>query len=303
MSALKGVLYGIVFLGVVTLGLLGKEYARLVKVNPSVTAGPWVPRHGGSLVICGGGRIPEEVKTRFIDLAGGRSARIVVIPTANGNADKLDDNAALAPWKQLGVAWVRLLHTRSRDRANDPSFWQPLVEATGVWLTGGKQHRLTEAYVGTEVELQLKELLLRGGVIGGSSAGAAAMTRVMIAGGRDEATEGQGFDLLPGSVVDQHFMKRNRIARMLNILTRHPDLLGFGIDERTALVVEGQHLSVIGDSYVLACLPDREGHSPHFQVLKSGDETDLGRLKTTGDSSTVSSAIDLDAALASTHQN
>ena len=95
----------------------------------------------------------------------------------------------LGPW--TGGAWpgrasVQLLHTRSQDEANDPAFCRPLDEATGVWIGGGTQTRLSESYVDTEVERQLKALLARGGVIGGTSAGAAIMTRVMITGGRAE---------------------------------------------------------------------------------------------------------------------
>ena len=95
------------------------------------------------------------------------------------------------------MASLVLFHTRSRDEANDPEFCRPLADATGVWIGGGKQTALTSAYLGTEVERQLKAVLDRGGVIGGTSAGAAVMTRVMIASGRTEAVLSRGFDLLP----------------------------------------------------------------------------------------------------------
>jgi cyanophycinase len=262
-------------------------------------AGP--NKGGGSLVICGGGRLPDEVRDRFVELAGGRKAKIVVIPTAHAAADGPDALHYLDIWKHCGVASVELLHTRSRDKANDATFIEPLIDATGVWLGGGKQTWLADVYAGTEVERQLKSLLVRGGVIGGSSAGAAAMTRVMIAGGRAEVKEGQGFDLLPGSIVDQHFMKRNRVSRLLEVLTRHPGLVGFGIDEQTALVVRGKRLTVIGNSYVMACLPSSSGRPPRIEVLKRGDETDLAALS--GPSVAITSAMGLDEVLSPLSDN
>lgn len=251
-------------------------------------------RGGGALVICGGGRLPDEVFNRFVELAGGRQAKIVVIPTAHAAADGPNAMRYLDNWKGRGVASVELLHTRSRPKANDPAFIKPLTEATGVWLAGGKQTWLAEVYAGTAVEQELKALLKRGGVIGGSSAGAAAMTRVMIAGGRTEVTEGRGLDLLPGSVVDQHFMKRNRAGRLLDVLTRHPGLVGFGIDERTALIVRGNRLSVLGESYVMACLPGATGRAPRIELLKQGDETDMASLN--GPSAIITSAMGFDDA-------
>jgi cyanophycinase len=249
----------------------------------------------GSLVICGGGPTPQEVREAFIALAGGPHAHLVLIPTAHGVVDPAQTARDLAQWKVKGVDSLEVFHTRSHAQANDPNFLKPLQQATGVWLSGGKQSLLMEAYAGTLVEGQLKSLLQRGGVIGGTSAGAAVMTRVMIEGGRDQAVEGTGFDLFPGSVVDQHFMKRNRVGRLLGLLSHHPGLIGFGIDERTALVVRGEHLTVLGESYVMACLPGAFGHPARLQVLKRGDQTELTALR--ADSGSITSALDLEEAL------
>lgn len=232
------------------------------------------PTPGGALVICGGGPLVESVRDRFLELAGGANARIVVIPTAHAFADTPRAVAALEPWAGR-VASVRLLHTRSRDQADDPEFARPLAEATGVWLGGGQQAALTSAYLGTAVERRLNELLARGGVIGGSSAGASAMTRVMIAGGRRRAIEGRGFDFLPGAVVDQHFLKRDRVARLVGFLGEHPGLVGFGIDEQTALVVRGRHLDVVGESFVVVCSPGSGGRPGRIGLIGPGDRADL----------------------------
>jgi cyanophycinase len=253
------------------------EIKSPVPAAPIVQSSP-----GGTLVICGGGKLPQPIRERFCGLAGGAQGRIVVIPTATAHADDskyLD--GLLADWKGCGVGSVRLLHTRSRDRANDRDFVQPLSQATGVWLSGGDQSWLTAAYLGTEVERQLKELLARGGVIGGTSAGAAVMSGVMISGGFTKADVSQGFDFINGAVIDQHFLKRNRVERLVGVLSSHPNLVGLGIDEETALVVDVRehHLSVIGDSYVVACVPDSRNHSVRLKFLKSGDQTDLADLK------------------------
>jgi cyanophycinase len=97
----------------------------------------------------------------------------------------------------------------------------------------------------------------------------------MITGGRTTATQGRGFDLLPAAVVDQHFLKRNRLGRMLSVLAQHPGLAGFGIDEGTALVLQGDRLSVIGDSYVVACMPPSSEQPPQLEIWKPGDHRDV----------------------------
>ncbi len=281
---------------------LGVDLVLLKTAPVPLVRGVALAKSGGSLVISGGGRLPDEVRDRFLELAGGQGARIVLIPTARSLAyDDADPEQDLEPWSSRGVASVRLLHTRSRATANDPSFAEPLADATGVWIGGGSQTRLSEAYADTEVERQLKALLDRGGVIGGSSAGAAIMTRVMIASGRTDPVEGRGFDFLPGAVVDQHFLKRNRIKRLTKLLERHPDLIGFGIDEETALVVgvRDQRISVVGDSYVVACLPASKDRPARYQVLKEGDQTDLAALRTLEPS--VIPSIDLGEVASSKH--
>ena len=291
----KAAMYAVAALGALAIGLAGRSVVWSA-IGSRTEASAAIEPRGGALLICGGGKMPDEVKGRFLDLAGGRDARIVVIPTAHAAADSKDADAIyLAPWRKLGVSHVEMLHTRSREAADDPLFLKPLLGATGVWIGGGKQATLAAIYGGTEVERQLKALIARGGVVGGSSAGAAIMTRVMIQGGRTEATEGRGFDLLSDAVVDQHFLKRKRLKRLLGLLTKHPGLLGFGIDEGTALLVRGNRLDVLGDSYVVACLPCPEGESPRMEFLRKGDEADLASLRSP--SPRIVATVDLDEVL------
>jgi cyanophycinase len=232
----------------------------------------------GTLMVVGGGEMSSGVRDRFLQLAGGRTARLVVIPTASGEIDRGIESPAYLFWQLQDVASVQLLHTRSREQADDPSFVKPLESATGVWLGGGDQSRLTDAYLGTALLRELRKLLDRGGVIAGTSAGASVMSALMITGGEREAKVGMGFGLVPGMVIDQHFSNRNRMSRLLGVLARHPDMVGVGVDEQTAAVIQGESLSVVGVAGVWVCLPASGPLPVRTQRLGSGDQIDLGGL-------------------------
>jgi cyanophycinase len=233
----------------------------------------------GSLVICGGGTLPDSILKRFLELAGGEKAHLVIIPTASDRADQEPVDKQLEPWQARMPASVVLLHTRSRQTADEPQFVEPLRKATGVWFGGGSQARILEAYRGTAVEKELCRVLERSGVIGGTSAGAAIMSPLMIASGNLEAKTAPGFNLLPGTVVDQHFLKRNRQPRLVGILDKYPGLLGLGIDEGTALVVRGREMRVLGESTVTVCLAGSPSRPPKTIALKAGTVADLTALR------------------------
>ncbi len=213
-----------------------------------------VPAIKGSLVIVGGGGTPDTVWKRFMQLAGGDTARIVQIQTADANAATTDTANVLRAWHARNPKSALIFHTTNKDSANNPAYVKSLHEATGVWFVGGVQSRITDAYLGTLVEKELNALLERGGVIGGTSAGAAIMTKVMISGGTPPAVNlSTGFGFLPGAIADQHFIARSRQPRLVNALRQNPGLVGFGIDERTALIIHsGNKLEVLGESLVLA---------------------------------------------------
>lgn len=234
----------------------------------------------GHLVIVGGGSLPAEVSARFVELAGGRTANLIVIPTASESADDPKRlPGLLAPWLALEPGTVAVLHTRDRDEANSPEFVKTLREATGVWFEGGDQTKLTAAYHDTAVQAELHALLERGGVIGGTSAGAAIMSELMIESGNPEANTGPGLGFLPGFVVDQHFLARNRVNRSLRVLEANPGHVGLGIDESTAVVVSGRKLEVMGESFVLVCLAPGNRRGTSIEVLRRGDEADLFQLR------------------------
>jgi cyanophycinase len=213
------------------------------------TVGPAAPI-SGTLFICGGGKVPEAALSKFVELAGGPNGHIVVVTTASETADTKDVETRLEYWRNTKppLGELTILHTRSKEVADDPKFCEPLATATGVWFIGGHQQRITEAYLGTRTEKAIKGVLKRGGVIGGTSAGAAIMSPVMIVGveGAQPVT-GPGFGFLEGTIVDQHFVKRRRENRLLTVLNSYPRLVGLGIDENTVLVVQGRTLSVISD--------------------------------------------------------
>src|SRR5690606_20332156 len=232
----------------------------------------------GSLVIVGGGRIPVDVAAAFRRLAG-EDPELVVIPTASESADRDPDEGWIKVWNDRGFDDVRVLHTRDRAAADDPSFAAPLREAAAGWFAGGDLSRIAEAYLGTAVERAVSDVLRRGGVVGGTSAGAAIMSRLMISGGNPEATTGRGFDLLPDAVVDQHFLARDREPRLRGVIAAHPGRFGVGIDEGTALVVRGRDLWVVGESTVTLLLAPTDARPAQETVLKAGDSADLTALR------------------------
>ncbi|MGL1889908.1 MAG: cyanophycinase [Reichenbachiella sp.] len=209
----------------------------------------------GSLLIVGGGNHGEKITQKFIELAGGVHSDIVIIPTALGENAFLqikDDDYLI----KAGASKTTILHTTDKKIANSDSFVQPLKSATAVWFEGGRQWRLVDAYIGTKTEQMLWEVLERGGVIAGTSAGATIQGSYLVRGD----TKGSqimmgdhevGFGFIQNVAIDQHVIARNRQFDMFNILQNRPELLGIGIDEKTAIIVKGDQFEVLGPSYVI----------------------------------------------------
>jgi len=233
----------------------------------------------GSLLICGGGKLPEELTKLFVQTAGGERAKIVVIPTAHdGITDEYIESLSEA-WKKHGAESVSVLHSSDRKQADAAEFIKPLSEATGVWFGGGSQSRIADAYLGTAVEKAIDGVLKRGGIIGGTSAGAAIMSRVMIASGNPQAKVRTGLDLLPGTVIDQHFLARKRKPRLLVVLKERGGLVGVGIDEGTGLLVTGRRMRVVGESTVTILLAASKTRPVREILLKSREFADLTALR------------------------
>lgn len=213
--------------------------------------GPCVGPPRGAIIAAGGGRLDEEIYRRFVELSGGEDARIVLIPTAGTQYGGHDGWTAIEELREVGAQHLEVLHTRSAAVADMEAFASPLDHATGVWFSGGHQWRLVDVYLNTATHRKLQEVLARGGVIGGNSAGASALASFLLRGGEynDEivATErAVGFGFLKDVAIDQHLMERGRENEMFTVLQREPLLLGIGLNEGAAIVVTGDLARVIG---------------------------------------------------------
>ena len=224
----------------------------------------------GPLMIFGGGRLDDAARQRFIELAGGPSARIVLIPTASGACNQPGYfEEVVEPWRQFPHQSLIVLHAKDRATADRPEFVQPLQQATGVWFGGGVQTRLAGRYLGTQVEKELWRLHARGGVLAGTSAGAAVMSRKMISGGLQLPTFSDGFGFFPNAIVDQHFAQRLRMPRLARAVAASPGTFGVGIDEQTGLIVQHREASVIGPGrvrFMLAAAHSRSTAGPSLLV-------------------------------------
>lgn len=210
----------------------------------------------GSLVVVGGAMQDLGIVRRFIDLAGGADAPIVVIPTAGGAAEYDQFYPGLRQFRAAGATNLTVIHTNDRAEADSEAFVAPIREAGGVWFPGGRQWRIADSYLDTRTEEELHRVLERGGVIGGSSAGASIQGSYLIRGDTQTNTimmgdHEEGFGFLRNVGIDQHLLRRNRQFDMLEVMEAMPGLLGIGIDENTAIVVQGDEFEVIGESYVV----------------------------------------------------
>jgi cyanophycinase len=214
---------------------------------------------------------------RFVRLAGGRNARIVVIPTASSVPDETVDTYTTV-FGRLGVPALAVVNPRSRQDAAGDALLRTMDDATGVFITGGNQLKLSQLFVGTPLADAISRAHQRGAVVAGTSAGASIMSQFMISLGADGVTPRQrssqltsGLGLLPGVIIDQHFDERGRYGRLMSLVASSPDLLGMGIDEDTAAEVrDGRRLTVVGSGAVFVVdarqavsdVPEARRHAP-----------------------------------------
>ena len=242
----------------------------------------------GTLVIVGGNMQDPAIVKKFIDLAGGPDAPIVIIPTASEDDEHYDNYwSGLKQWRENGANNLTVLHTRDRKVADSEAFVKPIKTARGVFFGGGRQWRLADAYAGTLTQKAVQGVLERGGVVGGSSAGAAILSSFMVRGDTKTNTimmgdHTAGMGSLKNAAVDIHVLRRNRQFDMLEVLDKNPDLLGIGIDEDTAIVVDGDRFDVIGKSYALIYSTTTvAGKSGRFYFMGAGDRFDMKTRKAT----------------------
>jgi cyanophycinase len=218
-----------------------------------------VESHGptdGTLMVIGGAA-SDIFYAKFMELVGGADAPIVVIPTAT-TSDSLtaeDLDRFKKSFIDKGFKNVTVIHTRDREVANSKDFVKPIKNAVGVWFSGGRQWRHADSYLDTRTHEAFFELLERGGVIAGSSAGATIQGSYLARGDTRMNTimmgdheEGLGF--ITNVAIDQHLFARNRQFDMFEILENRSELLGIGLDEDTGIIVQGDQFTVFGNSYV-----------------------------------------------------
>ena len=257
---------------------------------PEVLSGQARSTHGptrGSLVLEGGIGATPAVVSAFLALAGGPGSHIVVVPTASlGDAGPPGMATSLARRmkESLGAAAVTVVHTNDRAESDTDSFIEPFRSATGVWMLGGFPEHLVQAYLGTKVERAINELLERGGVVGGQSAGAMMQGAWLDTRDNEGFTpdiltvirrhaSGGGFGLLANAAIFPHFDKRGPAAAIKESAA-DPGQLAIGIDEGTALVVTGVLANVVGSGTV-SMYDGSGGGAPTVVVLRSGDRYDL----------------------------
>lgn len=252
-------------------------------VRSDTNAQPKVGPPNGTAIVVGGGVLGPEIVSRFIQAAGGSEALIVDIPTAGGAATYPSDWRGANFLKNGGAKHVVILHTKDKKVADSDEFVAVLNKASGVWFEGGRQWLLVDSYAGTKTERAIQEVLARGGVVGGSSAGASIQGSYLVRGAREgnEAIMAPGYEVgfgyLRGVGIDQHVVARERLPDLADsLMPRHPELLGISEDEGTAWVVRGDTADIIGrnKAFVYGGHDATDPGKP-FLTLYPGDRYDL----------------------------
>jgi cyanophycinase len=257
------------------------------------------PQTKGHLVIVGGVQT-KDIVAKFVELAGGEKARIIIIPNAGSNPVYWSE-VQVKEFAELGAKSDYLLF--SRETADEDSNLKKMDWANAVFFLGGDQSDLTRDMLGTKLLNKVYDIYYNGGVVGGSSAGAAVMSEVMITGNellnKDSSSSfisiqkgnietSKGFGFIKNAIIDQHFLKRKRHNRLITLMCEHPQLLGIAIDESTAIVVNPDDtFEVIGRNQVLVYDPteaknvrvDKNGNlgitGMKMHLLINGDKFDL----------------------------
>lgn len=301
-----------------TSGLFGDDnILRLPKPDDS--------KRPGALVLHGGGLVTNDVFDRFIELAGGKKAKIVFVPSAGFRMGDYSSETELlktlrfrySGWAGLQrsgeVASFGFLYTDTPEDAESPKFVRPIDEATGVWFSGGSQLRLNYRFVGqhpeqTRFQAALARVIARGGVVGGTSAGTAAIPEIMTLWSEREHDEApanaiaaHGLGLMTGAIVEQHFESRGgRLERFLGLFRDSNRLdnlsgrrgignhmIGLAIEEPAALIVQGNHLQTLGNGSTHIFLKSAGGRSIVWHelgprdsaVLKKGEATPIHLIR------------------------
>lgn len=259
------------------------------------------PQGKGHLVIIGGGDKPSYTMQKIVDYAGGPASKIIIIP--NASSDPIGSaEYNVEEFKNLGCTNVDYILFNRADADKD-SLVNKLEGATGIFFSGGDQAFLARDMLGTKLLEKVYEIYNNGGVISGTSAGAAVMSEVMITGNelinkdstdifisiqKNNVEVKEGFGFVKTAFIDQHFIKRKRLNRTISVVLENPDLLGIGIDESTSIIVNADEtFEVLGENQVIVfdasdCSNiklDKNGNlgaeNLKMHILLSGDKFDI----------------------------
>jgi cyanophycinase len=235
----------------------------------------------GTLVIVGGGGMTPDIGKRFVEAGGGEKGKFVALPISMPDPIRTQREETFL--KSLGAKSITVIPHREKKDLEDPKVLELFKDATGIWFGGGRQWNFMDAYEGTKLPALFREVLNRGGVIGGSSAGATIQGDYMVrgapAGPNIMMCEGyeRALGFLPGVGIDQHFSARNRFKDLTAFVKTYPQFLGIGIDEATAIVVTGSTAEILGKGKVHFYdrrKPVKEGE-PDYEAFPAGVKYDL----------------------------
>ena len=249
------------------------------------------PEYGpakGTLLIIGGGNLNGSgIYEQFIELAGGKDKKFVIVPTAGGNNNAdgslhiYKEDEVLKPFRELGLTNAVMLHTHDPKVANTEEFAKTLRDANAVWFIGGRQWNIWDSYGDTLTQREFEKVLERGGVIAGTSAGATIQGQFLVRGAiksadimiAPEPEHHSGFAFLKRSAIDQHINTRNRWDDLIPLIKQFPNLLGIGLSEKTSIIVRGDKFEVFG-AWKVAIHDNTRLYQPWekpYFVLSTGD--------------------------------
>ena len=245
------------------------------------------PAKGTLLIVGGGNTNGTGIVEKFIELAGGKEKNFVIVPTAGGNRNPdgtlitYDEQQVIASWLKLGLTHVRMLHTADPKVADTEEFAKVLRDADAVWFNGGRQWNIVDSYANTLTYREFHKVLERGGVIGGSSAGATIQGDYLVRGDTSGSTvmmtaepnHQKAFAFLRKVAIDQHINTRNRWDDLIPVIQKYPNLLGIGLSEATAIIVHGDRFEVMG-AWKVAVHDNTRLYQPWekpYYVLSAGD--------------------------------
>ena len=269
------------------MSVIRRVAAVALLIAPSALVAQSAPKVGparGTLIVVGGGSMGPEIYSRFIAAAGGPDALIIDVPTAGGDTVYNQNAPGTRGWRQAGAKNIYVLHTNDKKLADSDSFAAILKKAGGVWFEGGRQFHLVDSYAGTKTEQGFHDVLARGGVVGGSSAGASIIGDFLVRGApsndnfiMDHPQYEKGFAFLKNVGIDQHVVARERLPDLADsIIPKYPDLLGISEDEGTAWVVRGDTATIVGRNKAFV-YNGKDANDPRkpFLTLHPGDTYNL----------------------------